>query len=93
MANEKKAGLLNASARDGVQYRRASLFQMIVGTANAGTGVIFYLILGFASLIGPPGIRHHDGVDRYSFDGAAYGRRRIRRGGSGHFREVESEER
>ena len=88
MANEKKAGLLNASARDGVQYRKASLFQMIIGMANNGTGVIFYLILGFATLI-----RHHDGVDRYSFDGAAYGRRRIRRGGSGHFREVESEER
>lgn len=55
MADEKKAGLLNASARDGVQYRKASLFQMIVGTANAGTGVIFYLILGFATLIGPQG--------------------------------------
>ena len=55
MANEKKAGLLNASARDGVQYRKASLFQMIVGMANNGTGVIFYLIMGFASLIGPQG--------------------------------------
>ena len=55
MANEKKAGLLNASARDGVQYRKASLFQMIIGMANNGTGVIFYLILGFASLIGPQG--------------------------------------
>lgn len=55
MANEKKAGLLNASARDGVQYRKASLFQMIIGMANNGTGVIFYLILGFATLIGPQG--------------------------------------
>ena len=55
MAKERKAGLLNASARDGVQYRKASMFQMIIGMANNGTGVIFYLILGFASLIGPQG--------------------------------------
>lgn len=55
MANTKKAGILNASARDGVQYRKASLFQMIVGMANNGTGVIFYLILGFATMIGPQG--------------------------------------
>lgn len=27
MANEKKAGIFNASARDGVQYRKASMLE------------------------------------------------------------------
>ena len=55
MANEKKAGLLHASERDGVAYKKASLAQLILGNANSGTGVIFYLVLGFASMIAPQG--------------------------------------
>ena len=55
MANKKKAGLLNASERDGVQYRKASLLQLIIGMANNGTGVIFYMVLAMASAIAPMG--------------------------------------
>ena len=39
MANEKKAGIFNASARDGVQYRKASMLEMILGNANNGCGM------------------------------------------------------
>ena len=40
MANEKKAGIFNASERDGVQYRKASLLEMILGNANwMGDGI------------------------------------------------------
>lgn len=55
MAENKKAGLLHASERDGVAYKKATIAQLILGNANSGTGVIFYLVLGFASMIAPQG--------------------------------------
>ena len=55
MGNEKKADILNASERDGVQYRKAPIWQMIIGMANNGTGVAFYLLMGFASMIAGQG--------------------------------------
>lgn len=55
MANEKKAGLLHASERDGVQYRKAPVWQMVIGMANNGVGVAFYLLMGFASMISGQG--------------------------------------
>lgn len=55
MANEKKAGMFNASARDGVQYRKASLLEMILGNANNGCGICFYLLMMYASYIANQG--------------------------------------
>lgn len=55
MSGNKKAGLLNASERDGVDYKKASLLEMLVGMANNGTNVTFYLIIGFASMIASQG--------------------------------------
>lgn len=55
MEKEKKAGLLNASKRDGVQYQKASWFQMILGNANNGCGICFYLLMMYASYIGTQG--------------------------------------
>jgi Na+/melibiose symporter-like transporter len=55
MAKEKKGGLLNASARDGVEYRKASIFQLIFGMANNGCGICFYLLMLYASYIGTQG--------------------------------------
>ena len=55
MSEKKKAGLLNASERDGVEYRKASLSEMIIGMANNGAGITFYLIIGFASMIASQG--------------------------------------
>ncbi len=55
MAEEKKAGMFNASARDGVQYRKASLLEMILGNANNGCGICFYLLMMYASYIANEG--------------------------------------
>lgn len=55
MANEKKAGIFNASARDGVQYRKASMLEMILGNANNGCGICFYLLMMYASYIANAG--------------------------------------
>lgn len=55
MANEKKAGMFNASARDGVQYRKASLLEMVLGNANNGCGICFYLLMMYASYIATQG--------------------------------------
>ena len=55
MANENKAGLLHASERDGVQYRKAKLWEMIIGNANNGCGICFYLLMMYASYIGTEG--------------------------------------
>ena len=52
---EKKGNILNASARDGVKYRKASLVQLILGQANAGCGIVFYMMMAWASFIGPQG--------------------------------------
>lgn len=52
---KKKAGMLNASERDGVQYRKASFLQLIMGMSNNGTGVVFYLMIGFATMVGTQG--------------------------------------
>ncbi len=51
----KKAGILNASERDGVQYRKAKTWEMIVGMANNGCAIAFYLVIGFASMIASQG--------------------------------------
>lgn len=52
---EKKGGMLNASARDGVQYRKASILQLIFGMANNGCGIVFYMMMIWASYIGTQG--------------------------------------
>ena len=53
--SEKKKGLLNASLRDGVQYRRASVLEMIIANAQSGCTISFYLLLGYASVIATQG--------------------------------------
>lgn len=53
--SKRKAGLLNASERDGVVYRKATFAQLILGNANNGAGTLFYLVLGYASMIAPQG--------------------------------------
>ena len=52
MTEKKKGGLLNASERDGVQYRTATIPQMIMGCANNGCGICFYLMMSMATYIG-----------------------------------------
>ena len=55
MSENKKGGLLHASERDGVEYRKAPLLQLIAGMSGSGTMIVLYLILGFATLIAPEG--------------------------------------
>ena len=55
MSENKKGGLLHASERDGVEYRKAPLLQLIAGMSGNGTMIVLYLILGFATLIAPEG--------------------------------------
>lgn len=55
MENKKTGGLLNASQRDGVEYRKASIPQFIMGMAANGTGVVFYLMIGFATMVATQG--------------------------------------
>lgn len=55
MEKKKKAGLLNASERDGVEYRKAALWEILIGMANNGANVTFYLMIGFASMIATQG--------------------------------------
>lgn len=55
MSENRKAGLLHASERDGVDYRKAPLLQLIAGMSGSGTMIVLYLILGFATLIAPEG--------------------------------------
>lgn len=52
---EKKGGMLNASARDGVKYRKATWVELIFGQFNQATGMCFYLMMIWASFIGPQG--------------------------------------
>ena len=51
----KKKGLLNASERDGVEYRKVKLWEIVCGRANNGVGVSFYMLIGFASMIATEG--------------------------------------
>lgn len=51
----KKPGIFNASERDGVQYRKASLPNLIMGMAFEGVGVVAYLLIGFATMVGTQG--------------------------------------
>lgn len=55
MGKTGKSGLLNASERDGVQYRKASIPDLFMGMANRGTNTILYMVIGFASLVAPQG--------------------------------------
>lgn len=55
MAMKEKLAALDASRRDGVQYRKASWFDLIISSANAGTGMCFYLLMTYASYIGTQG--------------------------------------
>lgn len=48
-------GMFNASERDGVQYRKAKLWEMILGNANNGCGICFYLLMMYASYIASEG--------------------------------------
>lgn len=52
---KRKMGLLNASERDGVAYRKAKLWEIICGRANNGVGVSFYMLIGFASMVATEG--------------------------------------
>lgn len=49
------------SARDGVQYRKASMLEMILGNANNGCGICFYLLMMYASYIANARIRNRTG--------------------------------
>ncbi len=51
----KKIGILNASERDGVTYNKAKPWEIILGLANNGTDVAFYILMGFASMIAVQG--------------------------------------
>lgn len=51
----KKPGIFNASERDGVQYRKAPLPSLIMGMAFEGVGVVAYLLIGFATMVGTQG--------------------------------------
>lgn len=55
MSTKKKTGLLNASERDGVQYRKAKIWELIIANAQSGCTISFYLLLGFASMIATQG--------------------------------------
>ena len=55
MSKEKKAGLMNASARDGVNYRKASIWEILFGMSNNGAMIAFYLLVGYASMIATEG--------------------------------------
>ena len=55
MEKEKKGGLLNASARDGVEYRKASIPEFVMAMAANGGGVVFYLMIGFATMVATQG--------------------------------------
>ena len=52
---KKKAGLLNASERDGVEYRKAKVWEIAIGMANNGASTIFYMMIGFASMVASEG--------------------------------------
>ena len=62
MSENKKGGLLHASERDGVEYRKAPLLQLIAGMSGSGTMIVLYLILGFATLIAPEGYGIHTAI-------------------------------
>lgn len=55
MSQEKKGGLLHASERDGVNYRKAKLWEILVGTSSGGAGIGFYLLLAYAGMIATEG--------------------------------------
>lgn len=55
MSEHQKNGLFHASERDGVNYRKATLLNLIAGMSGSGGQIIFYLVLGFATLIAPEG--------------------------------------
>lgn len=52
---KKKIGILNASERDGVTYNKAKPWEIVLGLANNGTDVAFYILMGFASMIAVQG--------------------------------------
>ncbi len=52
---KKKASMWNASERDGVQYRKAKTWELILGLANNGAGIAFYLLMTYASMIATEG--------------------------------------
>lgn len=78
MSENKKAGLLHASERDGVDYRKAPLLQLIAGMSGSGTMIVLYLILGFATLIAPEGYGIPTAVARRHPDRDPMGGRSVR---------------
>lgn len=48
-------GIFHASQRDGVAYRTAKVWEMILANANAGCGICFYLLISYASYIATEG--------------------------------------
>lgn len=50
---KKKASFFDAaSAKDGVEYRTAKMWQLIMAPASSGCNICFYLLMGFASYVG-----------------------------------------
>ncbi len=54
-ALQKFKDSLDTSKRDGVQYRRAGLPEMICSMAHNGVGMTFYMLIMYASYIGSAG--------------------------------------
>lgn len=55
MSEKKKGGFFNASARDGVHYKTAKLWELIFSSAGNGTNICFYMLMMYASYIGSEG--------------------------------------
>ena len=53
--NIRKSNAVNMGGQEKVQYRRAKKWEIILGMANNGTDVAFYLLMGFASMIAVEG--------------------------------------
>ena len=52
---KEKMKMQDASVTDGVQYRKASLFDMIASVATNGGQMCFYILIMYASYIGTEG--------------------------------------
>lgn len=55
MKEKKNLGLMHASERDGVEYRKAPVWSLFMGMAFEGIGAVCYLMIGFATMEGTLG--------------------------------------
>ena len=46
---------VHASERDGVEYRKAKVWEIMIGMAKNGATVCFYLVIMYASMVATPG--------------------------------------